>query len=255
MNAQTQQINSTDIAISVEKLNKWYGRFHVLKDIDLTIHKGEKIVVCGPSGSGKSTLIRCINHLEVHQEGKIIVDGIELNNDVKHIDEIRREVGMVFQHFNLFPHLTILENLTLAPIWVRKMPKKEAETIAMEYLERVKIPEQADKFPGQLSGGQQQRVAIARSLCMNPKIMLFDEPTSALDPEMISEVLDVMISLAESGMTMICVTHEMGFAKQVADRVIFMDAGEIVEQGLPEEFFNNAQNERTKLFLSQILAH
>lgn len=255
MNTQAEQFNSTEIAISVEKLNKWYGQFHVLKDIDLTVHKGERIVVCGPSGSGKSTLIRCINHLEVHQEGKIIVDGIELNNDVKHIDEIRREVGMVFQHFNLFPHLTILENCTLAPIWVRKLPKKEAEETAMKYLERVKIPEQANKFPGQLSGGQQQRVAIARSLCMNPKIMLFDEPTSALDPEMISEVLDVMTSLADSGMTMICVTHEMGFAKQVADRVIFMDEGEIVEQGIPEEFFNNPSSERTKLFLSQILSH
>ena len=255
MNAVASQASTSDVAIVIDKLNKWYGQFHVLKDIEFSVQKGERIVVCGPSGSGKSTLIRCINRLEVHQEGSIIVDGIELNDDLKNIDDIRREVGMVFQHFNLFPHLTILENLTLAPIWVRKLPKKEAEVTAMEYLEKVKIPEQANKYPGQLSGGQQQRVAIARSLCMNPKIMLFDEPTSALDPEMISEVLDVMTSLAESGMTMICVTHEMGFAKQVADRVVFMDAGEIVEQGAPEEFFNNPKSERTKLFLSQILAH
>ncbi len=217
--------------------------------------KGERIVVCGPSGSGKSTVIRCINHLEEHQEGEIIVDGIEVGNDVKLIHQVRREVGMCFQHFNLFPHLTILDNLTLAPIWVRNMPKKEAEEIAMKYLERVRIPEQASKYPGQLSGGQQQRVAIARSLCMNPKVMLFDEPTSALDPEMISEVLDVMVELAEGGMTMICVTHEMGFAKRVADRVIFMDAGQIIEENEPQAFFNNPQSERTKLFLSQIIQH
>ncbi len=241
--------------IEIKKLNKWYGQFHVLKDIDLSVKKGERIVVCGPSGSGKSTLIRCINRLEVHQEGKIIVNTIELSDDVKNIEEIRREVGMVFQHFNLFPHLTILENCTLAPIYVRNMPKRDAEKTAMEYLERVKIPEQANKFPGQLSGGQQQRVAIARSLCMNPKIMLFDEPTSALDPEMISEVLDVMTDLADTGMTMICVTHEMGFAKQVADRVVFMDGGEIVEENVPDEFFDNPKYDRTKLFLSQILAH
>ncbi|WP_373087082.1 amino acid ABC transporter ATP-binding protein [Sneathiella sp.] len=243
----------SDVAIQLIGMHKWYGEFHVLKDINLTVERGEKIVVCGPSGSGKSTMIRCINRLEEHQQGQIIVDGIELTNDVKKIDEIRREVGMVFQHFNLFPHLTVLENCTLAPIWVRKTPKAEAEADAMKYLERVKIPEQALKYPGQLSGGQQQRVAIARSLCMNPRIMLFDEPTSALDPEMISEVLDTMISLAEEGMTMICVTHEMGFAKTVADRVMFMDAGEIIEQAPPEEFFENPQSERTKLFLSQIL--
>jgi len=240
-------------AIQLIGMHKWYGDFHVLRDINLTVERGEKIVVCGPSGSGKSTMIRCINRLEEHQQGQIIVDGIELTNDVKKIDEIRREVGMVFQHFNLFPHLTVLENCTLAPIWVRKTPKEEAIETAMKYLERVKIPEQANKYPGQLSGGQQQRVAIARSLCMNPRVMLFDEPTSALDPEMISEVLDTMISLAEEGMTMICVTHEMGFAKTVADRVIFMDAGEVIEQAPPEEFFDNPQSERTKLFLSQIL--
>ncbi|PLW77910.1 amino acid ABC transporter ATP-binding protein [Cohaesibacter celericrescens] len=246
-------ISDTDVAIEITDMNKWFGDFHVLRDINLKVMQGERIVIAGPSGSGKSTMIRCINRLEEHQEGKIIVDGIELSNDLKKIDEIRREVGMVFQHFNLFPHLSILENLTLAPIWVRNMPKKEAEEIAMHYLERVKIPEQALKFPGQLSGGQQQRVAIARSLCMNPRIMLFDEPTSALDPEMIKEVLDVMVGLAEEGMTMICVTHEMGFARQVANRVIFMDAGQIVEQNEPEEFFTNPQHERTKLFLSQIL--
>jgi general L-amino acid transport system ATP-binding protein len=234
-------------------MNKWYGAFHVLRDIDLTIKRGERVVVCGPSGSGKSTLIRCINRLEEHQKGSIIVDGTELTADVKKIDEIRRDVGMVFQHFNLFPHLTILENLTLAPIWVKKMPKKDADEIAMHYLKRVKIPEQANKFPGQLSGGQQQRVAIARSLCMSPKIMLFDEPTSALDPEMVKEVLDTMVSLAEEGMTMICVTHEMGFARQVANRVIFMDQGQIVEANTPDAFFKNPQHERTKLFLSQIL--
>lgn len=243
----------SDAAIQLVGMHKWYGDFHVLRDINLTVERGEKIVVCGPSGSGKSTMIRCINRLEEHQQGQIIVDGIELTNDVKKIDEIRREVGMVFQHFNLFPHLTVLENCTLAPIWVRKTPKAEAEETAMKFLERVKIPEQANKYPGQLSGGQQQRVAIARSLCMNPRVMLFDEPTSALDPEMISEVLDTMISLAEEGMTMICVTHEMGFAKTVADRVLFMDAGEIIEQAPPEEFFDNPQSERTKLFLSQIL--
>ena len=246
---------SDEIMIEVSGLHKWYGQFHVLKNIALTVYKGERIVVCGPSGSGKSTLIRCLNRLEEHQKGRIAVYGVELSNDLKHIEQIRREVGMVFQHFNLFPHLTVLQNLTLAPIWVRKMPKAEAEKVARHYLERVKIPEQADKFPGQLSSGQQQRVAIARSLCMNPKVMLFDEPTSALDPEMIKEVLDVMIELAQSGMTMICVTHEMGFARTVANRVIFMDGGEIIEQNDPEGFFANPKSERTKLFLSQILHH
>lgn len=246
---------SDDIAIKITNMNKWYGQFHVLKDINLTVHRGERIVVCGPSGSGKSTMIRCINRLEEHQEGQILVNDIELTNDVKNIDSIRREVGMCFQHFNLFPHLTVLENCTLAPLWVRKIPKAEAEATAMQYLERVKIPDQALKYPGQLSGGQQQRVAIARSLCMNPKIMLFDEPTSALDPEMIKEVLDVMVELAHEGMTMICVTHEMGFAKTVADRVIFMDAGQIIEENEPNEFFDNPQSDRTKLFLSQILEH
>ncbi|TCP40458.1 amino acid ABC transporter ATP-binding protein [Rhodovulum marinum] len=246
---------SDEVAIQITNMNKWYGAFHVLRDINLTINKGERIVVCGPSGSGKSTLIRCINRLEEHQSGSIVVDGIELTNDLKHIDQVRSEVGMVFQHFNLFPHLTILENCTLAPIWVRKVPKKEAVETAMYFLEKVKIPEQANKYPGQLSGGQQQRVAIARSLCMKPNIMLFDEPTSALDPEMIKEVLDTMIELAEEGMTMICVTHEMGFARQVANRVIFMDQGQIVEQNEPEAFFNTPQSERTKLFLSQILGH
>jgi general L-amino acid transport system ATP-binding protein len=244
---------SDEVAIQISSMNKWFGDFHVLKDINLTVYRGERIVVCGPSGSGKSTMIRCINRLEEHQKGQIIVDGIELTNDLKKIDEIRREVGMVFQHFNLFPHLTILQNCTLAPIWVRKMPKAEAEEVAMHYLERVKIPEQALKYPGQLSGGQQQRVAIARSLCMSPKIMLFDEPTSALDPEMIKEVLDVMVALAEEGMTMIVVTHEMGFARTVANRVIFMDQGQIIEQNEPEEFFLNPKSERTQLFLSQIL--
>jgi general L-amino acid transport system ATP-binding protein len=248
------ETNATDMpAIEISGMHKWYGDFHVLKDINLTVMRGERIVVCGPSGSGKSTMIRCINRLEEHQRGKIIVDGIELTSDLKQIDQVRREVGMVFQHFNLFPHLTVLENCTLAPIWVRKMPKQDAEEAAMKYLERVKIPEQARKYPGQLSGGQQQRVAIARSLCMNPRIMLFDEPTSALDPEMIKEVLEVMVDLAKSGMTMICVTHEMGFAREVANRVIFMDGGEIIEQNDPESFFNNPQSERTKLFLSQIL--
>ena len=243
------------ICIEIKALNKWYEKFHVLKDINLEVCTGERIVICGPSGSGKSTLIRCINRLEVHQQGDIIVNGVELNEDIKHIDDIRKDVGMVFQHFNLFPHLTILQNLTLAPIWVKKMPKKEAEDLAMNYLRRVKIPEQADKYPGQLSGGQQQRVAIARSLCMKPKIMLFDEPTSALDPEMIKEVLDVMIELANEGMTMICVTHEMGFARTVANKIIFMDGGEIVESNEPEPFFNNPQSERTKAFLGQILSH
>ena len=253
--SQPSKETAADIVIEMKSVNKWYGEFHVLKDINLAVSRGERIVICGPSGSGKSTLIRCINRLESHQQGTINVDGIELNDDVKNIDNIRREVGMVFQHFNLFPHLTVLENCTLSPIWVRNLPKREAEEIAMAYLERVKIPEQAKKYPGQLSGGQQQRVAIARSLCMSPKIMLFDEPTSALDPEMISEVLDVMIDLAESGMTMICVTHEMGFAKQVANSVVFMDVGEIVEQAEPEEFFNHPKFDRTQLFLSQILAH
>ncbi len=246
---------SDDVLIQMVGVHKWYGAFHVLRDINLTVHKGERIVVCGPSGSGKSTMIRCINRLEEHQRGQIIVDGHELTDDLKRIDEVRREVGMVFQQFNLFPHLTVLENCTLGPIWVRKMPKADAEEAAMKYLERVKIPEQAAKFPGQLSGGQQQRVAIARSLCMAPNVMLFDEPTSALDPEMIKEVLDVMVTLAEDGMTMIVVTHEMGFARKVADRVIFMDEGEIIEQAEPEQFFEAPRSERTKLFLSQILAH
>jgi len=241
--------------IQMEGVHKWYGAFHVLKNINLTVQKSERIVICGPSGSGKSTAIRCINRLEEYQRGRIVVDGKELSNDVKLIEQIRRDVGMVFQHFNLFPHLTVLENCVLAPIWVRKMPRQQAEEFAMQYLERVKIPEQARKYPGQLSGGQQQRVAIARSLCMNPKIMLFDEPTSALDPEMIKEVLDTMVTLAEDGMTMICVTHEMGFAKTVAHRVIFMDGGEIIEQNSPDEFFTNPQSERTRLFLSQILHH
>ncbi len=251
--AKKLAVSETDVAIEITNMNKWYGDFHVLKDINIKVMRGERIVVAGPSGSGKSTMIRCINRLEEHQKGHIVVDGNELTNDLKKIDEVRREVGMVFQHFNLFPHLTILENCTLAPIWVRKTPKKEAEEIAMHFLEKVKIPEQALKYPGQLSGGQQQRVAIARSLCMNPRIMLFDEPTSALDPEMIKEVLETMVSLAEDGMTMICVTHEMGFARQVANRVIFMDEGQIVEQNEPEAFFDNPQHERTKLFLSQIL--
>jgi general L-amino acid transport system ATP-binding protein len=246
---------SDEVVIEIKAMHKWYGAFHVLKNVNLEVNRGERIVICGPSGSGKSTLIRCINRLEEHQQGQILVDKVELTNDLKNIDAIRREVGMVFQHFNLFPHLTVLENCTLAPIWVKQVPKKEAEEIAMKYLRRVKIPEQASKFPGQLSGGQQQRVAIARSLCMNPKIMLFDEPTSALDPEMIKEVLDVMIDRAHEGMTMLCVTHEMGFAKTVANRVIFMDGGEIIEENDPHEFFDNPQHERTKLFLSQILAH
>lgn len=252
---ETATQTKPEIAISLRDVNKWYGEFDVLKNVNLDVERGQRIVICGPSGSGKSTMIRCINRLEEHQSGQIIVDGIELNNDLKNIDQIRREVGMVFQHFNLFPHLTVLENCCLAPMWVRKIPRKEAEATAMEYLERVKIPHQAKKFPGQLSGGQQQRVAIARSLCMKPRIMLFDEPTSALDPEMIKEVLDTMIELAESGMTMLCVTHEMGFAKTVADAVIFMDAGQIIEMNRPDEFFNHPQHERSKLFLSQILGH
>ncbi len=253
--AQTESSKGEDDIIQIVAMHKWFGEFHVLKNINLNVKHGERIVVCGPSGSGKSTLIRCINRLEEQQKGRIVVDGIELTNDLKNIDLIRREVGMVFQHFNLFPHLTVLDNLTLGPIWVRRTPKKEAEELAMKYLERVKIPEQAAKFPGQLSGGQQQRVAIARSLCMNPKVMLFDEPTSALDPEMIKEVLDVMVGLAETGMTMIVVTHEMGFAKTVANRVMFMDEGEIIEENKPHAFFNNPRHDRTKLFLSQILAH
>ena len=252
-NSAQKTVSGTDVAVELTNMNKWYGDFHVLRDINLKVMTGERIVVAGPSGSGKSTMIRCINRLEEHQTGKILVDNIELTSDLKKIDEVRREVGMVFQHFNLFPHLTILENCTLAPIWVRKMPKKDAEEVAMHFLERVKIPEQANKYPGQLSGGQQQRVAIARALCMKPKIMLFDEPTSALDPERVKEVLDTMVGLAEEGMTMICVTHEMGFARQVADRVIFMDQGQIVEQNSPAEFFDNPQHERTQLFLSQIL--
>src|SRR3979490_2180229 len=243
------------LAIEIAGMHKWYGEFHVLRDINLAVERRERIVICGPSGSGKSTMIRCINRLEEHQQGRIVVAGIELNSDLKHIEAIRREVGMVFQQFNLFPHLTVLENLTLAPIWVRKLPKREAEETARMYLERVRIPEQADKYPGQLSGGQQQRVAIARPLGMKPEIMLFDEPTSALDPEMIKEVLDVMIELAEEGMTMVCVTHEMGFARTVADTMVFMDRGEIVERGPPQEFFANPKSDRTKLFLSQILAH
>ncbi|SEG82678.1 amino acid ABC transporter ATP-binding protein, PAAT family [Marinobacterium lutimaris] len=243
------------LMIELRDMNKWYGEFHVLKNINLKVKKGERIVICGPSGSGKSTMIRCINRLEEHQRGDIIVNGVPLTHDIKNIETIRKDVGMVFQHFNLFPHLTVLENCVLAPIWVKKIPRKEAEATAMKYLERVKIPEQAKKYPGQLSGGQQQRVAIARSLCMNPDVMLFDEPTSALDPEMIKEVLDVMIELAQEGMTMLCVTHEMGFAKTVADRVIFMADGQIVEENEPHEFFNNPQHERTKLFLSQIIDH
>ncbi|MFL2533804.1 MAG: amino acid ABC transporter ATP-binding protein [Alphaproteobacteria bacterium] len=246
---------STEQVIQLDKVNKWYDDFHVLKDIDLVVEKGQKIVICGPSGSGKSTMIRCINRLEAHQKGTIVVHGTELTNDLKNIDIIRKNVGMVFQQFNLFPHLSVIDNISLAPIWVKKMPKNEAEEVAMSYLEKVKIPEQAQKFPGQLSGGQQQRVAIARSLAMNPDIMLFDEPTSALDPEMIKEVLDVMIQLAEEGMTMLVVTHEMGFAKTVADQMIFMDEGRIVEQARPEDFFNNPKSDRTKLFLSQILNH
>ena len=250
-----KNITTGETVIRIEGMHKWFGNFHALKDIDLEVFQGEKIVICGPSGSGKSTLIRCINRLEEHQQGLINVHGTDLTSDLKDIETIRSDVGMVFQSFNLFPHLTILENCVLAPIWVRKMPRKEAEDIAMDLLERVKIPEQALKYPGQLSGGQQQRVAIARALCMRPKIMLFDEPTSALDPEMIKEVLDTMIELAQDGMTMLVVTHEMGFARKVANRVIFMDEGEIIEENDPETFFNKPQNERTKLFLSQILNH
>lgn len=249
-NALTQ---SADYMITLENVNKWYGHFHVLKDINLQVKQGERIVLCGPSGSGKSTTIRCINHLEEHQKGRIVVDGIELNNDSRNVERIRTEVGMVFQHFNLFPHLTVLQNCTLAPSWVHRMPKKEADALAMHYLERVRISAHAHKYPGQLSGGQQQRVAIARSLCMRPKIMLFDEPTSALDPEMVKEVLDTMLGLAEDGMTMLCVTHEMGFARTVANRVIFMDQGAIVEQAPPEIFFSNPRSERTQSFLAQIL--
>ena len=244
---------ASEPVIQMQGVHKWFGQFHVLKDINLSVRQGERIVLCGPSGSGKSTTIRCLNRLEEHQQGRIVINGVELTSDLKQIEAIRSEVGMVFQHFNLFPHLTVLQNCTLAPMWVRKLPRRQAEEIAMHYLERVRIPEQAGKYPGQLSGGQQQRVAIARALCMKPKIMLFDEPTSALDPEMVKEVLDTMIALAESGMTMLCVTHEMGFARTVADRVIFMDRGEIVEQAEPEVFFSNPVNDRTKLFLSQIL--
>ncbi len=253
--SDTDHSDSDEPIIRITGLNKWFGTLHVLRDIDLTVTRKERIVICGPSGSGKSTLIRCINRLEEHQQGSIVVEDTELTNDLKQIDAIRREVGMVFQQFNLFPHLTVLQNCTLAPIWVRKVSREEAEGVAMDLLERVKIPEQAHKYPGQLSGGQQQRVAIARSLCMHPKVMLFDEPTSALDPEMIKEVLDVMVDVAESGMTMLVVTHEMGFASQVADRVMLMDEGQIVEQNTPDEFFNNPRSDRTKLFLSQILSH
>lgn len=251
--AKTPGTAPTEPIIRISGMHKWYGEFHVLKDINLSIEKGERIVICGPSGSGKSTLIRCINRLEQHQRGQIVVNHVELTNDIKNIEKIRTEVGMVFQHFNLFPHLTILENLTLGPVWVRKVPRAEAEKTALHYLEKVHIAEQAKKYPGQLSGGQQQRVAIARSLCMKPKVMLFDEPTSALDPEMVKEVLDVMIDLAREGMTMIVVSHEMGFARSVAHRILFMDAGQIVEENTPEEFFLNPQNERTRQFLSQIL--
>ena len=250
---KTEMRSSDDAMIEINDMHKWFGEFHVLRGIDLTVHKKERIVICGPSGSGKSTLIRCINRLEEHQRGQIIVDGVELTNNIKNIEKVRAEVGMVFQHFNLFPHLNIVENLTLGPLWVRKLPKKKAEETAMQVLEKVHIADQAHKYPGQLSGGQQQRVAIARSLCMAPKVMLFDEPTSALDPEMIKEVLDVMIELAQEGMTMIVVTHEMGFARSVAHRVLFMDYGQIVEGNTPQEFFENPQHERTKLFLSQIL--
>jgi len=253
--AHAASVAANPAMIELRKVNKWFGEFQVLKDINLEVKRGQRVVVCGPSGSGKSTMIRCINRLEEHQQGQIFVDGIELTSDEKHVEAIRREVGMVFQQFNLFPHKTVLENLTLAPIWVRKMPKKEAEALAMELLERVRIPEQAGKYPGQLSGGQQQRVAIARALCMRPQVMLFDEPTSALDPEMIKEVLDVMIELAQEGMTMICVTHEMGFARTVADAMVFMDQGQIVETAPPKDFFANPKSDRTRLFLSQILSH
>ncbi len=247
--------NNQEVVVELRDVNKWYGEFHVLKNVNIKVRKGEKIVICGPSGSGKSTMIRCINRLEEHQKGDIIVKDTLLTGDIKNIENVRRDVGMVFQHFNLFPHLSVLENCCLAPMWVKRIPRKEAEATAMKYLERVRIPDQALKYPGQLSGGQQQRVAIARSLCMNPEIMLFDEPTSALDPEMVREVLDVMVELAAEGMTMLCVTHEMGFAKQVADRVIFMDRGQIVEENTPQAFFSQPQSERGKLFLSQILQH
>ncbi|WP_313739019.1 amino acid ABC transporter ATP-binding protein [Pseudomonas sp.] len=239
--------------IQMENVNKWYGDFQVLKNVNLSVQQGERIVLCGPSGSGKSTTLRCLNRLEEHQEGRIVVGGVELTQNARQVEAIRREVGMVFQHFNLFPHLTILQNCTLAPVWARKMPRREAQALAMHYLERVRIPEQAHKYPGQLSGGQQQRVAIARALCMQPKIMLFDEPTSALDPEMVKEVLDTMVGLAEDGMTMVCVTHEMGFARTVAHRVVFMDQGEVVEQATPKAFFERPQSERGRLFLSQVL--
>jgi len=251
--AQVKRVVSKEVMVELAGVHKWYGDFHVLKNINLRVYKGERIIICGPSGCGKSTLIRCMNRLEEHQRGDIVVNGVTLTDDLKGIDKVRRNIGMVFQQFNLFPHLTVLENCCLAPIWVQKQPRKEAEAAAMMYLERVKIADQALKYPGQLSGGQQQRVAIARSLCMSPSIMLFDEPTSALDPEMIKEVLDVMVDLADEGMTMLCVTHEMGFAKTVADRVIFMDSGEIIEENEPNEFFDNPQSDRTKLFLSQIL--
>jgi len=256
MNTQNTNLQANDDPIiQLTNVNKWYGDFHVLRGVNLSVNKGEKVVICGPSGSGKSTLIRCINRLEEHQQGQIIVNGVELDNNLKHIDQVRRDVGMLFQNFNLFPHMTVLENLTVSPVWIRKMPMKQAREMAFEYLERVKITQLAHKYPNQCSGGQQQRVAIARCLCMNPKVMLFDEPTSALDPEMIKEVLDVMVDLASSGMTMICVTHEMGFARTVADRVIFMDEGEIVEENDPETFFSNPQFDRTASFLSQIISH
>ena len=250
----TMQV-SDEVIISMKDVNKWFGNFHVLRDINLNVYKGERIIICGPSGSGKSTLIRCLNALEQHQDGDINILDVTLDNNIRNVEVIRRDVGMVFQQFNLFPHLSILENCILAPTWVKKMPRAEAVDLAMSLLERVKIPEQAHKYPGQLSGGQQQRVAIARALCMQPEIMLFDEPTSALDPEMIKEVLDVMVGLAETGMTMICVTHEMGFARKVADRVIFMDEGQIIEQNEPEVFFSKPKSDRTKLFLSQVLSH
>jgi len=253
--AAPKAVIGSESAVLLQGVNKWYGDFHVLRDINLDVKRGERVVICGPSGSGKSTMIRCVNRLEEHQKGRIVVNGHELTNDLKRVDEVRRDVGMVFQHFNLFPHLTILENCTLAPIWVRKMPKKDAEAVAMKYLTRVKIPEQANKYPGQLSGGQQQRVAIARSLCMNPKIMLFDEPTSALDPEMVKEVLDTMVTLADEGMSMVCVTHEMGFARQVADRIVFMDEGQILEVAAPSAFFASPQHARTKAFLGDVLRH
>jgi general L-amino acid transport system ATP-binding protein len=251
--AADMRTTQNPVAVEIVKLNKWFGAFHVLRDVDLTVMRGERVVVCGPSGSGKSTLLRCINRIETWQRGRIVVDGMELTDDLKKIDEVRREVGMVFQQFNLFPHLTVLENCTLAPVWVRRLPKREAEEVARHYLERVRIPEQANKYPAQLSGGQQQRVAIARALCMRPKIMLFDEVTSALDPEMVKEVLDTMVGLARDGMTMLVVSHEMGFARQVANRMVFMDAGQIIEVNEPEAFFSHPQHERTRLFLSQIL--